>query len=352
METNKNIKLRKFLFALLFSGSVLALSKCAKTNEVEEVTTTIEIETNTNEIAEEEIPVINVSSVVVSNSNIHNIVEKLENHKEKVKEYDENSIGYNTKMINTVTAIENVNIREEKSTESNKLGLLPTGRDVELISDEDDEWYKVNYYGKEAYIYKEYATKTSKRVFTTSMINKGYLPRGGSIYNNRDLTFEQGNLNSLEFVEIYKETEESYLVGTIDTIGYVSKKDVELLEGNVVVVDESNQEFRLYEEKNLTLKTRTVTGTKGTYKESEKGLFEVWYKYPKPRFIVPGRWVECGVFYNRNDGFHDAQWRKENEFGGNTYLTNGSGGCANLMLDDALYANDVMQIGDKVLIKE
>ena len=136
METNKNIKLRKFLFALLFSGSVLALSKCAKTGEVEEITT---IETNINTNKGEELPISSTTKIVTEKLAAA-AVKPIINHKEPLRVIDENSIGYNTKMINTVTAIENVNIREEKSAESNKLGLLPIARDIELISDEDDEW--------------------------------------------------------------------------------------------------------------------------------------------------------------------------------------------------------------------
>ena len=49
----------------------------------------------------------------------------------------------------------NVNFRAEATTDSESMGKLPEGTEVEVVSYEDD-WYKVKYDGKTGYIYSQY----------------------------------------------------------------------------------------------------------------------------------------------------------------------------------------------------
>ena len=55
------------------------------------------------------------------------------------------------------------------------------------------------------------------------MIAKGYLPKKAPIYETKELDQTDNILEKLEFVEIYKEYEDCYLVETIDYVGYVKK---------------------------------------------------------------------------------------------------------------------------------
>ena len=167
--------------------------------------------------------------------------------------------------------------------------------------------------------------------------------------------------NKLEFVEIYKEYDNCYMVATIDDVGFIPKDNIELVSGNMAVVDESNQEIRIYEELEdnicgkdiLTLKAPIVTGTKNTEQESEKGFFTVWCKWSGPGYMRGAHYVDNATFYNHDDGFHDAtSWMPLEKFGGNTYLDHGSLGCANMRLNESRYANKVIQKGDKVLVKK
>ena len=351
MKANKREIVRKILYILAFSGATMALAYNAKT----EPASIEESNDDDLEISDEDLDNIiekALKCVVVRDEETPKALFREENVS-VVEVVDTDSIEYNTTEIDVIKAINDCEVKKEMNESSSKLGIFITDRELELISDEDSIWYKVNYYGEEAYINKEDAIKTKKRVFKTNMIAKGYLKENDSLYNSKDLEEEISTLNKLEFIEIYKEYEDCYLVATIDSIGFVKKENVGLLEGNVFVVDISNQEARVYEDNKMTLLAPVVTGSVKTKRESAQGLFTVWHKYPKPRYIVPGAWVECGTFYNKNDGFHDADnWREEWEYGGNTYLTNGSHGCCNMRTEDALYANSVIQLNDKVLIKK
>ena len=183
------------------------------------------------------------------------------------------------------------------------------------------------------------------------MIDKGYVKVKTPIYDNYDLEGAYFVLSELEFVEIYKELDNCYLVQTIDHLGFIPKDNVEFLPGNVAVVDRSNQELRLYEGNTMTICTPVVTGTKDTDRESDLGLFEVRLQ-AENLYIVPGSWVDCVTYYNKGEGIHTAEWRTTQEFGGDTYLTNGSHGCINTPHDEALYVHKTLTLGDKVLVKE
>ena len=67
--------------------------------------------------------------------------------------------------------------------------------------------------------------------------------------------------------------------------------------------------------------------------------------------------------YNGGEGLHDAEyhthengfqhgWRDASEFGGDTYIKNGSHGCINMLHDDVMIIRDNVDIGTKVLVKE
>ena len=101
----------------------------------------------------------------------------------------------------------------------------------------------------------------------------------------------------------------------------------------------------------MTVCTPVVTGTRNTYRESDLGLFTVHTK-AENLYIIPGAWVDCVSYYNGGEGIHTACWRTTPEFGGDTYITNGSHGCINTPHDEAMYVHKVLKKGEKVLVKE
>lgn len=55
--------------------------------------------------------------------------------------------------------LDNLNLREEKSTTSKVLAVIPAGSKVEVVDAEED-WYEVIYNGIKGYVYNEYLSKT------------------------------------------------------------------------------------------------------------------------------------------------------------------------------------------------
>ena len=350
MKINRKKVITRVLYYLALSSMTMGACSTRDTNSEEIVEVVIdpsidEIIANVIEevtIEEEETPTI-------------------EKPKKEEKDIDEDSIEYNSKVIHTVITDSKVIIRKENSEDSEKMGIYPEGREFELLSNQDSEWYKINYYGKEGYISKHYSHESIKRVMTIPIIDKGFLIKSDTLYTNKLLRIEKKELNRHEFVRIYKEFENCYMVSTTEGLGFVKKDNIELVAGNMVEADISDQELRLYAEVEdhiegkdiVLLEARMISGTKDSPKASEQGFFTVHCKYQNPRYIVPGAWVENGVFYNRDDGMHDSsRWRKDYEYGGTTYYRNGSSGCLNLSLENSKVIDKYMELGDKVLVKE
>lgn len=263
----------------------------------------------------------------------------------------------------TITALANVNIRTAP-VDGEILGTLPYGKKLTLL-DEVDGWYKVLYYGKEAYVSGDYATTStsysidgdiSKIMYATDELTI-YIPY--EINNNGEVAL----INELECLEVYGETDDLYLVKTSDYVGYVKKNSLKELCGTFVVVDISDQNLKLYVDNEVVVDTPVVTGKKST--PSDIGLFDIdgidHHRYLRG----PGyaSWVDIFMYYNGGEGLHDAEyhscdakknhgWRTKNEFGGETYINNGSHGCVNMLHDDVMEVSEYVEVGTLVLVKK
>jgi lipoprotein-anchoring transpeptidase ErfK/SrfK len=85
--------------------------------------------------------------------------------------------------------------------------------------------------------------------------------------------------------------------------------------------------------------SKFVSGSVGEGWASPDGVYDINYKdctdYHKGEKIeLKGEdyasKVDYFIVWARNIGFHDASWRKAKEFGGTTYLKDGSHGCINM----------------------
>jgi len=129
----------------------------------------------------------------------------------------------------------------------------------------------------------------------------------------------------------------------------------------------------MYVNKELVVDSPVVTG-KGENSRTHVGKYRIFRKRHNCYLIGPNRawcnYVDYMMKFNGNIGLHDAEyhtdangkkhgWRDYSEFGGETYLTNGSHGCVNMPHDaaEAIYnvvAPTVNEQGEKVkvLIKD
>ena len=336
-----NLKVKSKMAGLILAGSVFALSSCGKPEEVKAEIIAYPIEQSIDLANEDSynLPVLDEVPEIIEEPKI-------------VEPVDEDSIEYNTNSIDVIYAIENVNIRESNSTESDRLGVLVPGRAFELLSDEDPEWFLINYYGQPAYVFKEYAYKDTKLIPNIPIINKGYINEETKLYSDKELTQESMDLQFEEFIEVRKELDNCYLVSTIDGIGYIQKDKLNVLDGKVAVVDISNQQINIYVGNELKLVAPVITGSYGNpERESDTGLYDINNERHN-LWITADAYVDNMLNYNGGEALHDAyRWRQPWMYGGETYKYNGSAGCINMREDEANYMADLLDIGDKVLVK-
>lgn len=130
------------------------------------------------------------------------------------------------------------------------------------------------------------------------------------------------------------------LVGTTD------------LGGSYVEVDLDGQHLWLYKDHELIAERDICSGDVDSGCSTPTGLYTI--KDKQTDRWLNGEdyhdWVSYWMPFNGGVGLHDATWRKEDEFGGEVYLENGSHGCINMPLDLAGTVYDNVEVGTYVIL--
>lgn len=345
-------KLKRNLYAL-FLSSTLGLTACSSNTENEEY-----IVEEVQSIAEESIISETVNDTLVE---AKNEVEKIISNNTIVEE-KEPSIE-DLVDDSYLVALETVCIRQEKNDTAKYVDFVQKDDIIVDYKYEDDDWYKVFYNDKIGYVSASRVLEKKENYFPYDFVKTVYMKKDSKIYNDINLENEIDELSKLEFCEVYYENDDIYMIKTNDKVGYISKENTELLEGTFVVVDISDQEAKLYKDNKVILTTPVVTGRPSS--PSDTGLFAI-YDISHNRYLVGPNYrtyVDVMMKYNKGEGLHDAEyhtnddgfkhgWRSKEEFGGETYLHNGSHGCVNMPHDAVLEIYDNVQKGDKVLVKK
>ncbi|MCR4599670.1 MAG: L,D-transpeptidase/peptidoglycan binding protein [Acetatifactor sp.] len=122
--------------------------------------------------------------------------------------------------------------------------------------------------------------------------------------------------------------------------------------GTYVEVDKLEQKIYFYMNGELMVTSGVVTGNVRTRHDTYEGAFCIQGKYKNRVLRGPGyasfvrRWMPI----YKAIGLHDANWRKEKEFGGDTYKRNGSHGCVNMPDNTTDIIFDNIEIGTAVFI--
>ena len=405
----KKVKINKKLIALLMAGTISLMN--GYTNTTEDGLNSSNIEINENDLAyaeamekQEIIDLITKSELNIreeanTDSKIIDIVDE-GTHLEGIEEikdwYKINYYGrdayvskkYTYKAIkkegqkeetsiinrddlkiqikNYVEAIENVNIRTDATTDSNIIGQLNQGESLEAISLLNNGWYEVKYKGKSAYIKSDYLKKITHEEILSPFEKIVMFNHDSDLYNKNKEVIDL--VDKYQVAYVYKDLEDTYLATVNNNLVYINKEDTESLDEKVVIVDISDQNLKLYNNNEVVVDTPVVTGSPNT--PSDLGCFEIYSIDPNRYLGGPGYKVftDISMFYNGGEALHDAEyhtdydeegneiinhgWRSYDEFGGDTYLYNGSHGCVNLPNNAAMEIYHNVELGTKVIVKK
>ncbi|MBQ8132095.1 MAG: L,D-transpeptidase family protein [Bacilli bacterium] len=258
--------------------------------------------------------------------------------------------GLEIETRKVVKATTSVNVRDGASLDSDKLTVLSTGNTLNLMYQENEDWYKVDYQGQDAYVSTHYSTVVDQTTIKSPVQKMVYFKNDSTLYGN-DLEEESlMSIPKLEATPIYGETETHYVTALEDKVGYIRKSDTGVLEGTFAIVDISDQTAYLYENNEMILSTPVVTGKNST--PTTKGLHEVWLM-EEDRYLTGADFkvhVKVVAFFHNGEGIHDASWRSA--FGGELYKNGGSHGCVNMPTEAAVTFYKNLEVGDKVLVKQ
>ncbi|SHJ51378.1 L,D-transpeptidase [Pseudobutyrivibrio xylanivorans] len=121
-----------------------------------------------------------------------------------------------------------------------------------------------------------------------------------------------------------------------------------------VDVDIDNQTVSYFENNVLVMQSPCVTGKTSAHRGTPKGTYSIKAHIPGKTLRGPTWkvWVDYWMrFTDSNIGLHDATWRSEEEFGGDTYVNHGSHGCVNLPYEFASQLFNKVNIGTKVVVR-
>lgn len=246
--------------------------------------------------------------------------------------------------VPAVQATTGVNVREGPSKEYDVIGGLTTYTRMPLIQ-EGEEWDKINYYGREAYVNKNYVEET-EMIF-------GAPTKVVFCHEDTILKDEETGTNYLvpiyELGLVYDETNDYYLADVNDRMGLIPKSSTTELKGAYAVVDISDQRVEVYHDNALLLSTPCVTGKDAT--PTTVGFHTIHSEKHHDYLRGDGyeSYVDHFLAFHNGEGLHDASWRSI--FGNEGFHESGSHGCVNLPKEDIEEVNDALEVGDHVLVK-
>jgi lipoprotein-anchoring transpeptidase ErfK/SrfK len=126
-------------------------------------------------------------------------------------------------------------------------------------------------------------------------------------------------------------------------------------EKTYIEIDLSAQHVWYYENGVLVIEADCVTGTDNTKRETPTGVYYISQMIEGTYLTGPTwrSWVDKWMRITSDGvGLHDAQWRDSDEFGGNTYKTDGSHGCINLPKSFAYELYDKVKYGTMVIVHD
>ena len=253
-----------------------------------------------------------------------------------------------------VRNISKVNVRKEPNTSSKcKIyDLLDVGSSLPLIEKYNDEWYKVDYKGKEAYVYAKYVKAIKGYSPTVGIANVGYVTRKTPLYDI-DTNEKIVDIPKRESAEVYAMNDEYYLARVNGTVGFIDKKYVQFLGEECMVVDISSQNLKMYADNGLFVDTPVVTGDPST--PTYCGLFYVFKKEDEVYWKEFDLTVHNALDFNRGIWIHPSPWRGDDEdkdYGYEIYIIDGSHGCVNVSPIVMIIIYKKAKVGTPVLVKK
>lgn len=167
--------------------------------------------------------------------------------------------------------------------------------------------------------------------YTYSKTKDRFITHGGDRVDI-PITFQEQTVDSQALSALIVENIENGASGIYEVpyLGFVN------FEGDYIEVSIPEQHLWVYQDGVVVLESDVVTGNESRNKRTPRGLNMV-RGHLRQIYLMEEFFVEYWMCISMHGqyGFHDADgWREADEYGGDTYKTNGSGGCVNVPLEN------------------
>ena len=251
------------------------------------------------------------------------------------------------KFLDVVRAKSEVNLRSKPSIKSEKYNIMYAGDELPYLEDYNDEWYKVDYFGRDAYVIKRLTTHEEYKPI--DFMKVVYIKNGTPLLSYASdyaepITF----LDKYETGEVLTDEGNFYFIRTLDYEGYIRKDAVSDLKGLFVIIDISSQKLIIYENNDYLLKTNIVSGKDET--PTPIGKYKIEAK--RENYTLRGEDYEVDVAYwlqiKNNYGAHDLNMN--GDYGGDIFHKRGSHGCVRMHIIPAEKVYHLVKTGTPVII--
>ena len=253
--------------------------------------------------------------------------------------------------------------------EDTKVYMTPGGSVVDTLEKghmdklltEVEGYYEVVHEDKIAYIKRD----NIKEVDMSNYKKALYINKEKELYSSSNMDNEIAKLGKCEYCQVLEENEDSYYVKADDMLGYITKDNTTDLDGKYIIVDLSDQNIKMFNDKEVLVDSPVVTG-KGENSRTHVGAYKINRIRHNTYLIGPNNawcnYVDYMLNFDEGVGIHDAEyhthedgkthgWRDISEFNKETYKLHGSHGCVNCpnITAEIIYNNAEMHV--KVIVK-
>lgn len=256
----------------------------------------------------------------------------------------------------------NVNIRSSPNMNNsgNIIGFADITDSFEYI-DKENDWYKIKYLDKVAYIYSKYGIEIASNKDDLYFIKSVSLTKSSCFYKDTNETY-YSTLPQYQYARVIKEENGYYKVCIDGIIGYIKKSDTKRLTDTFVVMDLGRQIVKVYKNNKEVFRAHLISGRKSM--QTNTGIFTFGHKIANYQ-LTPDHKVGFWMQFNGNQGLHDATWQNDKNFvevAKNAYeryalgiastypSSHGSHGCGNLTYEDASIIYDYIRVGDNIIV--
>ena len=254
-----------------------------------------------------------------------------------------------THFLKAVCATEGVNVRDNPNSDTAEIiGGLAKNQSAAVLQKMDNGWYKIQYQNREGYVCGDYVNE----IYATSLEELPLIyiredaPLSSQPYEN-----SEGSISSGQFVRIYGENDDYFLIQYNGNYCYVPKENCERMSDYYAIVDISDQTLKVYHLGEEILSTRVVTGKDST--PTRIGFFSIYSKLDHTTMVGDDYNIEMDnvLYFDGGIALHPMN-RGEYDYTYDVYHVNGSHGCVNTPPNQMQKVYSYLNVGDRVFVQE